>query len=69
VNTKSGDKNLIKRLLDISYENQLHHLGSYFSCIETIDDIYKQMNANDIFILSNGHAAVALYVVLEKHFG
>ena len=64
-----SDKNIIKRLLDISYENQLHHLGSYFSCIETIDDIYKQMDDDDIFILSNGHAAVALYVVLEKHFG
>ena len=62
------DKKLIKRLLDISYENQLHHLGSYFSCVETIDDIYSKMNQDDIFILSNGHAAVALYVVLEKHF-
>ena len=62
------DKKLIKRLLDISYENQLHHLGSYFSCVETIDDIYSKMSADDIFILSNGHAAVALYVVLEKHF-
>ena len=63
------DKKLIKRLLDISYENQLHHLGSYFSCVETIDDIYSKMSADDIFILSNGHAAVALYVVLEKYFG
>ena len=63
------DKKLIKRLLDISYENQLHHLGSYFSSIEAIDEIYSKMDDNDIFILSNGHSAVALYVVLEKYFG
>ena len=62
------DKKLIKRLLDICYKNQLHHLGSYFSCVETIDDVYSEMNTDDIFILSNGHASVALYVVLEKHF-
>ena len=62
------DKKLIKRLLDISYEQKLHHLGSYFSCVEIIDDIYSKMEKNDIFILSNGHSAVALYVVLEKYF-
>ena len=27
------------------------------------------MNKNDIFILSSGHAALALYCSLEKHFG
>ena len=63
------DKQLIRRLLEISYKNKLHHLGSYFSSIETIDEIYSNMKENDIFILSNGHAAVALYVVLEKYFG
>tara|TARA_X000001036_G_scaffold439303_1_gene489922 strand:- start:8054 stop:8674 length:621 start_codon:yes stop_codon:yes gene_type:complete len=63
------DKKLIKRLLDISYKNQLHHLGSYFSSIEAIDEIYSKMDEEDIFILSNGHSAVALYVVLEKYFG
>ncbi len=62
------DKKLIKRLLDISYKQKLHHLGSYFSCVEIIDDIYSKMDQDDIFILSNGHAAVALYVVLEKHY-
>ena len=63
------DKKLLKRLLDKCYKHQLHHLGSYFSCIEIIDEIYNQMDKDDIFILSNGHASVALYVVLEKYFG
>lgn len=62
-------KKLYRRLLDICYENKLHHLGSYFSCIHIIDDIYRNKNKDDIFILSNGHAVVALYVVLEKYYG
>jgi len=62
-------KKLYRRLLDICYENKLHHLGSYFSCLHIIDDIYKKKNKDDIFILSNGHAVVALYVVLEKYYG
>jgi len=62
-------KNLYKRLLDICYQNKLHHLGSYFSSIQILDNIYKQMYGDDIFILSNGHAVVALYVILEKYYG
>ena len=62
-------KKLYRRLLDICYENKLHHLGSYFSCIHIINDIYRNKNEDDIFILSNGHAVVALYVVLEKYHG
>ena len=60
---------LYRRLLDICYQNKLHHLGSYFSSLHILDDIYKNMNKDDIFILSNGHAVVALYVVLEKYHG
>lgn len=60
---------LKKRLLDISYKHGLHHLGSYFSALGIIDDIYSDMADDDIFILSSGHAVVGLYVVLEKFFG
>ena len=62
-------KELYKRLLDICYERQLHHLGSYFSALQIIDEIYSQKKDDDIFILSNGHAVVSLYVVLEKYYG
>ena len=62
-------KDLYKRLLDICYERQLHHLGSYFSALQIIDQIYSEMDKDDIFILSNGHAVVALYVILEKYYG
>ena len=62
-------KKLYRRLLDICYENKLHHLGSYFSCLHIIDSIYRNKEQDDIFILSNGHAVVALYVVLEQYHG
>ena len=62
-------KKLYRRLLDICYENKLHHLGSYFSCLLIIDEIYKNKKDDDIFILSSGHSVVALYVVLEKYYG
>ena len=63
------DKKLKKRILDIAYKNNLGHLGSYFSALSIIDKIYKQMKKDDIFILSSGHAALALYVCLEKYYG
>jgi transketolase N-terminal domain/subunit len=61
--------NLISRILDIAYRNKLSHLGSYFSSVGIIDEIYSLMHKEDIFILSCGHCSVALYAVLEKHYG
>jgi transketolase len=63
-----GTENLKRRILEIAYKNKLSHLGSYFSCIDIIDNIYRQMQQEDIFILSCGHAALALYVCNEKYF-
>ena len=61
--------NLKKRIAVIAYKNKLGHLGSYFSSVDIIDEIYSKMNKDDIFILSSGHAALALYVCLEKYNG
>lgn len=60
---------LKKRILEIAYKNKLSHLGSYLSSLEIIEEIYKKKNPEDIFILSSGHAALALYVVLEAYEG
>jgi transketolase len=60
---------LKERILDICYENKLSHLGSYFSSVGIIDKIYSEMKSDDIFILSSGHCAVALYAVIEKYKG
>ena len=60
---------LKKRLIEIAYKHKLGHLGSYLSALAIIDDIYQKMDKDDIFILSSGHAALALYVCLEKYKG
>jgi len=60
---------LKKRILEIAHKHKLSHLGSYFSSLGIIDEIYSKKNDDDIFILSSGHAALALYVVLEKYHG
>ena len=60
---------LKKRLIEIAYKHKLGHLGSYLSALEIIDSIYQKMDEDDIFILSSGHAALALYVCLEKYRG
>jgi transketolase len=61
--------NLKKRILEIANKYKLSHLGSYFSALEIIDSIYAKMKPDDIFILSSGHAALALYVCIEKYKG
>ena len=60
---------LKKRILEIAYKNKLSHLGSYLSSVDIIDEIYSKKSKDDIFILSSGHAALALYVILEKYEG
>jgi len=60
---------LKKRLTEICYKHKLGHLGSYYSALDIIDGIYAKKREDDIFILSSGHAALALYVVLEKYQG
>tara|TARA_R110000744_G_scaffold169569_1_gene287483 strand:- start:2582 stop:3193 length:612 start_codon:yes stop_codon:yes gene_type:complete len=60
---------LKNRILEIAHKHKLGHLGSYISAVDIIDKIYKSKHPDDIFILSSGHAALALYVVLEKYEG
>jgi transketolase len=60
---------LKKRIIEIAFKNKLNHLGSYLSSVDIIDEIYSQMSKKDIFILSSGHAALAMYVCIEKYFG
>lgn len=63
------NRNLKKRILDISYKKNLSHIGSCMSAVDIIDGIYATKKPNDIFILSSGHAGLALYAVLEKYYG
>lgn len=56
------------RILDISKRHGLSHLGSCFSCLPILVNIYER-HPDDVVILSNGHAGLALYCVLEAAFG
>ena len=56
-----------KRIVELSYSSQLAHLGSNFSAVDIIDAIYKIKIGQERFVLSSGHAAIALYAILEKN--
>ena len=68
--------NLRKKIIEISYISKAHHVGSELSCIDILVSLYfKIMNVypkepknqdRDYFILSKGHAALALYVTLMQ---
>lgn len=58
---------LERRILDISYKKKLAHIGSCLTALPIIEEIYALKRREEPFILSSGHAGLALYVVLEKH--
>lgn len=60
---------LEKRILDISYKKKLSHIGSCLAAVTSIDNCYNSMKEGDTFVLSTGHAFLALAVVLEKYKG
>lgn len=59
-------KELYKKLIQLLYTANSYHIGSCLSCIDIIFEtqVYE-MQKKDIFILSKGHAAPALYIVLN----
>ena len=60
---------LKKRIAEIAFKHRLGHLGSYLSSVGIVDEMFSKMEKDDIFILSSGHCALALYVCLEKYHG
>lgn len=60
---------LERRVIDISYKEKIGHLSSNLNAVNIIEEIYQTKLPGEPFILSSGHAALALYVVLEKHEG
>ncbi len=60
-------KKLRKRVIELSHESHLSHIGSCLSAIDLIDAVYKVKKKDEKFVLSNGHAGIAWYVVLEKN--
>ena len=60
---------LHNRIIEISKKHHLSHLGSNLTAVNIIDEIYQIKKENEPFILSCGHAGLALYTVLEKYYG
>lgn len=70
-------KELRKRIFLTAYRNGTTHLASAYSCLEILYVLYMKNiithAANDLedknrdrFVLSKGHAAIALYAVMEE---
>lgn len=62
-------KNLSNRLIEISFKHKLSHISSCLTSLPIIFDIYNRKQKEEKFVLSNGHAGLALYVVLEHFYG
>ncbi|MEX2013064.1 MAG: 1-deoxy-D-xylulose-5-phosphate synthase N-terminal domain-containing protein [Candidatus Levyibacteriota bacterium] len=60
-------KNNRKRIIEISHKLNLSHIGSCLSTVDLIDAVYHVKKRGEKFILSNGHAGIAWYVILENH--
>lgn len=60
---------LQRRIVDISYKRRSSHLSSCLTAVGIIDQIYSERRETDPFILSCGHAFLALAVVLESRYG
>lgn len=59
-------KKLRRRILEISHKHHLSHLGSNLTAVDIIWQIYQTKKPDEKFVLSSGHAGLALYVVLEE---
>jgi transketolase len=58
---------LRKKILEKGYQNNMSHYGSALSCVDAIKYLYDNvLKEEDVFILSKGHGAMALYAVLES---
>ncbi len=58
---------LKNRIIDISRRHDLSHLGSTLTAVDIIKEIYDLKRDDEKFVLSCGHAGLALYVVLEEY--
>jgi len=56
-----------KRVCELAYKHGASHLSSCLNSVDIIDRIYQVKKKEDAFVLGNAHAALALYVILEKY--
>jgi len=54
------------KILELHYKANSGHIGCSLSCIDIMISVLKYREADDTFILSKGHAASALYTMLNE---
>ena len=57
------------KIYEISKANKTSHISSCITAVPLIESIYSLKKKDEPFILSNGHAGLALYTVLQAHEG
>lgn len=62
-------KTLLQRIIDVTYTEKVSHLSSTLSAAPILEEIYDKRAEDEVFILSNGHAGLALYCLLEQRYG
>lgn len=60
---------LERRIIDVTYQERMSHLSSCLSAAPILEEIFAVKADNEVFILSNGHAGLALYCILEQKYG
>jgi len=58
-----------KRVCELAYKHKLSHLSSCLLTVDVLDHVYSVKKPEDTVVLGNAHAALALYVILEKYNG
>jgi len=58
----------MERLLELTVQNKLGHLSSTLTTLPILEYIFDHKNIDDRVVLSNGHAGLALYTILEKEY-
>lgn len=55
------------RIIEMTYEAGVAQLSSTLSAVDIIEAVFLIKNPSEKFVLSNGHAAIALYAVMERY--
>jgi transketolase N-terminal domain/subunit len=56
-----------ERIIEISHQEGLSHVGSCISMAEVLEEIYEKKNPQDVVILDAGHSHLAHLVAEEKY--
>lgn len=56
-----------RRIIELSYKHNLSHIGSCLTAVDPIAAAYDLKRPDEKFVLSEGHAGLALYTIMERY--